>query len=281
MPMRILALLLLLSPAALAAEPASVEVPTTAIRRQILSEKAVRGVHLSAWGSGSRKLRRELIARINNSVINGVVVAIKEVDGKVYIPGVEKAHKYGAYAPAIAKPEEMMQDFKQAGLYTVARIVVFKDKVLPLARKDLAVRTPALATAGKALLVGFLCYGLSITFYITAAQKLGAVRSQLIFSIAPLFGVLLAVLALSESLSGAQILSGALLFISVWLMLAEKHAHAHEHQEAEHTHQHDHADLHHDHHGGAPEKPHAHLHRHAAASHAHPHWPDLHHRHSH
>lgn len=145
----------------------------------------------------------------------------------------------------------------------------------------LAGSAPALATAGKALLVGFLCYGLSITFYITAAQKLGAVRSQLIFSIAPLFGVLLAVLALSESLSGAQILSGALLFISVWLMLAEKHAHAHEHQEAEHTHQHDHADLHHDHHGGAPEKPHAHLHRHAAASHAHPHWPDLHHRHSH
>ncbi len=131
-------------PAEVAAAPqGTVEISTTAIRRQILSEKAVRGVHLSAWGSGSRKLRRELIAKINNSVINAVVVAIKEVDGKVYIPGVATAHKYGAYTPAIAQPEEMLKDFKDAGLYTVARVVVFKDKVMPLARKDLAVRTPS------------------------------------------------------------------------------------------------------------------------------------------
>lgn len=117
-------------------------ISTATIRQKILSEKPVRGIHLSSWGAGSKKLRGELIARINNSVINAVVVAIKEVDGKVYIPGVETAHKYGAYAPAIAQPEEMLKDFKGAGLYTVARIVVFKDKVLPLARKDLAVRTP-------------------------------------------------------------------------------------------------------------------------------------------
>lgn len=145
----------------------------------------------------------------------------------------------------------------------------------------LAGGAPALPAVGKALLVGFLCYGLSITFYISAAQKLGAVRSQLIFSVAPLFGVLLAVLALNETLSSVQLISGTLLFASVWLMLAEKHAHAHEHQETEHTHEHTHSDLHHDHHGGAQEKPHTHLHKHAAAAHAHPHWPDLHHRHGH
>lgn len=142
-------LFLLLAPAAIVSGEAVTPleshpsgISTVTIRRQILSEKAVRGIHLSSWGAGSKKLRGELIARINNSVINAVVVAIKEVDGKVYIPGVETAHKYGAYAPAIAQPEEMLKDFKGAGLYTVARIVVFKDKVLPLARKDLAVRTP-------------------------------------------------------------------------------------------------------------------------------------------
>ncbi|KAF0125936.1 MAG: putative permease of the drug/metabolite transporter (DMT) superfamily [Elusimicrobia bacterium] len=145
----------------------------------------------------------------------------------------------------------------------------------------LAGGAPAAGPVGKALLVGFLCYGLSITFYISAAQKLGAVRSQLIFSLAPLFGVLLAVLFLGESLSAAQAVSGGLLLASVWLMLAEKHAHAHEHQETEHTHQHTHSDLHHDHHGGAREKAHTHHHKHAAAAHAHPHWPDLHHRHDH
>ncbi|PKM96679.1 MAG: EamA family transporter [Elusimicrobia bacterium HGW-Elusimicrobia-3] len=140
---------------------------------------------------------------------------------------------------------------------------------------------PELPALGKALLVGFLCYGLSITFYISAAQKLGAVRSQLIFSLAPIFGVLLSVLALHEGLSAVQLVSGAMLLASVWLMLAEKHAHAHEHHEMEHTHQHAHGDLHHDHHDGPQQEPHAHLHRHSAATHVHPHWPDLHHRHTH
>ena len=140
---------------------------------------------------------------------------------------------------------------------------------------------PELPALGKALLVGFHCYGLSITFYISAAQKLGAVRSQLIFSLAPIFGVILSVLALHEGLSAVQLVSGAMLLASVWLMLAEKHAHAHEHHEMEHTHEHAHGDLHHDHHDGAQKEPHAHLHRHSAATHVHPHWPDLHHRHSH
>ncbi|MEW5905393.1 MAG: putative glycoside hydrolase [Elusimicrobiota bacterium] len=103
----------------------------------------VRGIHLSSWGSGSAKLRRQTLARINDSVINAVAIALKETDGKIYIPGVPSAAKYGAYAPAISRPEEMMADFREAGLYTIARIVVFKDKVLPKARPDLAVRTPS------------------------------------------------------------------------------------------------------------------------------------------
>ncbi|MDT8286084.1 MAG: EamA family transporter [Elusimicrobiales bacterium] len=146
----------------------------------------------------------------------------------------------------------------------------------------LAGSVPAAAVTGKALVVGFLCYGLSITFYIAAAQKLGAVRSQLIFSTSPLFGVLLAVLALREGLSAAQIVSGALLFASVWLMLAEKHAHAHIHAAMDHAHSHTHDDLHHGHsHDGPPAGAHSHFHKHEPAEHEHPHWPDLHHRHGH
>lgn len=141
---------------------------------------------------------------------------------------------------------------------------------------------PPAAAAGKALAVGFVSYGLSITLYIASAQKLGAVRSQLIFSVSPLFGVLLSVLLLGEGLSGVQVASGLLLFGSVLLMLSEKHAHSHVHEPAEHTHEHSHSDLHHDaHHGGEHPGPHSHFHAHDKAEHAHPHWPDLHHRHNH
>ena len=117
-------------------------VSTDTIRLQIISQRTIRGIHLSSWGAGSSKSRAELIKKINKSVINAVVVAIKEVDGQVYIPGVAAAHKYGAYAPAISQPEEMLKDFKNANLYTVARIVVFKDKVMPFRRGDMAVHTP-------------------------------------------------------------------------------------------------------------------------------------------
>lgn len=141
---------------------------------------------------------------------------------------------------------------------------------------------PAPALSLKALAVGFACYGLSIALYISAAQKLGAVRGQVIFSAAPVFGVLVSVLLLGEGLSAVQALSGALLLGSVWLMLAEKHSHSHAHEAAEHTHLHSHDDLHHGHsHDGGPAGQHSHAHKHEPAVHSHPHWPDLHHRHSH
>src|SRR3989339_1353708 len=74
-------------------ESHSSAVSTDTIRLQIISQRTIRGIHLSSWGAGSKKIRAELIKKINKSVINAVVVAIKEVDGKVYIPGVAAAHK--------------------------------------------------------------------------------------------------------------------------------------------------------------------------------------------
>lgn len=124
------------------AAPAAL-VSSTTIRQLVTADRQVRGIHLTCWGAGSAKSRRELIKKISGSVVNTVVIALKETDGKVYIPGVEKAVKFGSHENAIGDPEAMLKDFKGAGVYTVARIVVFKDKILPRARKDLAVRTPS------------------------------------------------------------------------------------------------------------------------------------------
>ena len=125
-----------------ATETLKVQISTSAIRDLVLAERVVRGIHLTCWGAGSAKTRKELIKKISGSVINTVVIAIKETDGKVYIPGVEKANRFGSHQSAITDPAAMIKDFKAAGLYTVARIVVFKDKVVPKVRHDLAVRTP-------------------------------------------------------------------------------------------------------------------------------------------
>ncbi|MBI4655187.1 MAG: putative glycoside hydrolase [Elusimicrobia bacterium] len=115
---------------------------TEAVKEKISLEPDIRGIHLTSWGAGSMKTRKQILEKISESVINAVVVAVKETDGKVYIPGVEKAHNYGSYVPAISKPEHMIEDFKKACLYKIARIVVFKDNHLPKHRLELAVKTP-------------------------------------------------------------------------------------------------------------------------------------------
>ena len=134
-----------------------------------------------------------------------------------------------------------------------------------------------------ALFVGIWAYGASIALYISAAQALGATRAQIAFASAPFFGVLLSVLALQESLTAAQIGSGALFVAAIGLFAIERHVHLHAHRTVEHEHAHRHDDGHHIHdHPGLPlSNSHTHPHRHEPIVHAHPHWPDLHHRHRH
>jgi drug/metabolite transporter (DMT)-like permease len=141
------------------------------------------------------------------------------------------------------------------------------------------------AALGGALLIGVFSYGASIVLYISSAQRLGATRSQLVFSTAPFFGLGLAVLLLGETLTAAQVVAGLIIAASVWALTQEQHAHDHHHHHAEHEHSHRHDDLHHEcceEHGHGPfVGRHCHAHAHVALSHAHAHLPDLHHRHDH
>lgn len=142
-----------------------------------------------------------------------------------------------------------------------------------------------LPTLGSALLIGVFSYGASIVLYISSAQRLGATRSQLVFSTAPFFGLGLAVLLLGETLTAVQGAAGLIIAVSVWALTQEQHAHAHHHHATEHEHSHRHDDLHHEccetHGHGLFTGRHCHAHAHIAFSHVHAHLPDLHHRHDH
>lgn len=143
----------------------------------------------------------------------------------------------------------------------------------------------SLPALGGALLIGVFSYGASIVLYISSAQRLGATRSQLVFSTAPYFGLLLAVLVLGESLTVLHIVAGLIIAASVAALALEQHEHHHHHHPVEHEHWHRHDDLHHDcdhQHGHGPFLGrHCHAHVHVEARHAHAHLPDLHHRHDH
>ena len=134
-----------------------------------------------------------------------------------------------------------------------------------------------------AVLVGAVSYGLSIKLYVTAAQGLGATRSQMVFSTAPFFALLLSMTVLGEAFTGAQAMAAMIIVISLMVLFSEKHAHLHRHDSISHQHRHWHDGSHHDHaHDGLGSTvDHLHWHEHNAQEHVHEHWPDLHHRHGH
>ena len=131
--------------------------------------------------------------------------------------------------------------------------------------------------------IGVVAYGFSIVLYIASAQQLGATRSQLIFSSAPFWGVLLSVVLLGEKLNWQHGVAAVLFIASIVLLYREQHGHTHTHVVQEHEHMHKHDDGHHLHgHEALPGSGwHSHMHEHSPLEHVHPHWPDLHHRHEH
>jgi hypothetical protein len=139
-----------------------------------------------------------------------------------------------------------------------------------------------IGTVAASLGLGVFSYGISILLYIVAAQQLGATRSQMIFSSAPFWGVLLSVILLGEGFTWKHGIAAVLFILSIFVLLQEQHMHRHTHVSQEHEHLHRHDDGHHDHNHSEPVTGwHVHGHTHESITHAHPHWPDLHHRHEH
>lgn len=145
---------------------------------------------------------------------------------------------------------------------------------------------PSMTVLGGAMVVGFLAYGVSLALFVVGLRHLGTARTGAYFSVAPFFGVALA-LASGEPITVRLAIAGALMGLGVWLHLTETHEHSHAHESMEHEHEHTHDEHHqhdHDDHPDlslAPGQKHSHVHRHAPTEHSHPHFPDAHHRHSH
>lgn len=142
-----------------------------------------------------------------------------------------------------------------------------------------------LASTGSALVVGIFSYGFSIVLYVTSAQNIGATRAQIMFSTAPLWGVVLSYIFFDGSFQMVHMVSIGLLAAAIVIANLFSHRHIHTHKAMSHIHYHKHGDGHHAHsHGGnKTEDPgwHSHYHTHDPVTHDHPHDPDLHHRHEH
>jgi drug/metabolite transporter (DMT)-like permease len=135
-----------------------------------------------------------------------------------------------------------------------------------------------------ALLIGVFSYGISIVLFVYTAQNLGATRSQILFSSAPFWGIIVAWIFLHEPLNLIVLISFLLLASGIVFTNFATHGHLHYHKKIDHIHQHSHDDGHHNHineDDNDKSLKHSHLHEHKEIKHTHKHYPDLHHRHEH
>lgn len=99
---------------------------------------AVRGIHLTAWCAGSKNFRSKIEPLLADTELNTVVIAVKEITGDVFVPGVSLEGK-SVYVRAIPDLKEYVSFLKSKGIYTIARVVVFHDHYLAKTKPEWAV----------------------------------------------------------------------------------------------------------------------------------------------
>ena len=143
---------------------------------------------------------------------------------------------------------------------------------------------PNWETILKALTLGSLSYGLSISLFIIALRGLGAARTSALFSTSPLSGLALSFI-IYQSLPGFLfIFAFPLMILGTIFLVYEEHEHTHAHAYLSHDHSHNHSDGHHIHihsNKNLNIPSHTHPHEHQQINHDHHHMPDTHHRHKH
>lgn len=106
---------------------------------------AVRGIYLNAWMAGSRVRREALIDLARRTEVNTFVIDVKDATGYVsYTTGVGLAREIGADQELrIDGMRALLERLEEEGIYPIARIVVFKDRLLARKRPEHAVQDSA------------------------------------------------------------------------------------------------------------------------------------------
>jgi hypothetical protein len=104
---------------------------------------SVRALYVNAWASGSRSRMTELIRIADQTEINAFIVDVKESDTFLSYTGtkIPLAKEIGAdQRPATTWLPALIDTLQAHGIYPIARIVVFKDRMLAEKKPEFAIR---------------------------------------------------------------------------------------------------------------------------------------------
>ncbi len=111
--------------------------------RRVPRPDSVRALYANAWAAGSRTRMAELIRLADETEINAIIIDIKESDTYLTYPNtnIALAREIGADTRPASRWLPALIDTLQAhGIYSIARIVVFKDRMLAEKNPDLAIK---------------------------------------------------------------------------------------------------------------------------------------------
>jgi hypothetical protein len=99
-----------------------------------------KGLYLTGYNTGNIEKRNELYRLISETELNSIVFDVKDDWGNIdYNTDVDFAEEIGA-VKNYCGIEVLLEEMKSRRINSIARMVVFKDNVLPKARPDLAIK---------------------------------------------------------------------------------------------------------------------------------------------
>jgi hypothetical protein len=115
--------------------------PTSGAVTIRLRPQAVKAAYLTYYGVGDKGIRERVLGLVGRTELNGVVIDVKGDRGLIpYRTTLPQALEAGAQGPVIIKDfDGLLADLRSRGIYTIARIVAFKDNVLAHHLPDLAI----------------------------------------------------------------------------------------------------------------------------------------------
>lgn len=103
----------------------------------------VKGIYISAYVAGTQNLMDEIIQHIDETEINAVVIDVKDDNGRItFSMDSPVVSEIGAVKRFIPDIEGLMKKLKEHNIYTIARVVAFRDPYLPEYKPELALKLP-------------------------------------------------------------------------------------------------------------------------------------------
>lgn len=101
----------------------------------------VKGIYLSAYVAGTPERMEQILEQIDRTEINAVVIDVKDDNGRItFAMDSDFVEEIGAVQKFIPDMEGLMKNLKEHGIYTIARVVAFRDPYLPEKRPELGLR---------------------------------------------------------------------------------------------------------------------------------------------